>query len=361
MSYETRRRIGWLVSSSLTAICLLFFLLAASLAHARASAPTDLLAKPSSRSMSNAAMTEDACETGAARGVPIPPATYYGSIRAGRGFTPTPGMALTAWIGDYGCGQAETLDIEGEVMYRIDVLAEGPGGAAGCGAPGRTVTFQVASQVMAPTAAWDNNRQQELALSPAVQVAFSGSPTDGVRPLLVTFANQSSGAFTSLLWSFGGGATGTLENPIHTYSTAGRFTVTLTVSGPGGVDSLSRSDYVTVYEPVVAEFSGVPTVGVVPLLVQFTNMSSGDYSNSLWHFGDRATSTLKHPMHLYTATGHYTVTLTANGSGGRDIAPKADYITVREPYRVHLPVVARSARAAGHRMWVYLPLIVRKR
>jgi hypothetical protein len=46
------------------------------------------------------------------------------------------------------------------------VFATGSGGAAGCGTPGQTVRFHVGPHAMFTTAAWDNNRLWELALSP---------------------------------------------------------------------------------------------------------------------------------------------------------------------------------------------------
>jgi hypothetical protein len=67
------------------------------------------------------------------------------------------------------CGQGQTIEVSGEVVYSINVFADGPGGAPGCGAPGREVTFEIGSQVMEPTVTWDNSRVWELALSPAFQ------------------------------------------------------------------------------------------------------------------------------------------------------------------------------------------------
>jgi PKD repeat protein len=98
---------------------------------------------------------------------------------------------------------------------------------------------------------------------------------------------------------------------------------------------------VTIYEPVVADFVGAPTSGLVPLTVAFNNTSTGDYTDSLWHFGDGVTSTLDSPTHTYSAVGSYTVTLTMDGPGGTDTETKPDYITV-EPFNVYLPLVTRD-------------------
>jgi hypothetical protein len=95
-----------------------------------------------------------------------PPATYYGHVAAGSGFAPAAGMEVTAWVDGHLCGQGETLEEDGQVVYSVNVLADGPGGSAGCGVLGREVAFRVGSQDMIPTAVWDNNRVWELELRP---------------------------------------------------------------------------------------------------------------------------------------------------------------------------------------------------
>ncbi|MBN1810662.1 MAG: VCBS repeat-containing protein [Anaerolineae bacterium] len=95
-----------------------------------------------------------------------PPATYYGRVAAGSGFAPAAGMEVMAWVDGHLCGRGETLEKSGQVVYSVNVLADGPGGSVGCGAPGREVAFLVGSQDMIPTAAWDNNQVWELELRP---------------------------------------------------------------------------------------------------------------------------------------------------------------------------------------------------
>lgn len=118
----------------------------------------------------------------------------------------------------------------------------------------------------------------------------------------------------------------------NTYGVTGTFTVTLSVSGLGGSDTISKANYITVYEPAVADFSGSPTSGIAPLKVVFDNNSSGAFSSCLWEFGDGGTSTdCIAPSYDYTAAGIYNVSLTVSGLGGTDKATKANYITVIGP------------------------------
>jgi hypothetical protein len=97
---------------------------------------------------------------------PQVPATYYGHMLAGGGFTPAPGQTVTAWVGVNLCGRGKTLEVDSQIVYAINVLAE-EGGSSGCGAPGRMVTFQVGPQMTSPTVAWNDNRLWEVALRPA--------------------------------------------------------------------------------------------------------------------------------------------------------------------------------------------------
>ena len=83
--------------------------------------------------------------------------------------------------------------------------------------------------------------------------AFSGTPRSGTAPLLVNFTSQSTGDITSHLWNFGDGNTSSSTNPTHTYTAAGTYTVSLTVSGSTGSDVESKTDYIVVDAPPVAD------------------------------------------------------------------------------------------------------------
>ncbi len=73
---------------------------------------------------------------------------------------------------------------------------------------------------------------------------FVGSPTSGIIPLTVQFTDQSTGA-TSWSWNFGDSGTSTVQNPSHTYTTAGNYTVTLTAANAYGSDSETKTNYIT--------------------------------------------------------------------------------------------------------------------
>ncbi|MCK5732724.1 MAG: PKD domain-containing protein, partial [Candidatus Latescibacteria bacterium] len=161
---------------------------------------------------------------------------------------------------------------------------------------------------------------------------FSGTPAEGPSPLDVQFTDESTGEIDSWEWDFGDEGTSTEEHPIHEYMEAGIYTVCLTVSGPGGEDTETKVDHITVYEPCDAAFSGTPTEGTKPLEVQFTDASTGEFDSWDWDFGDGGTSTAQSPLlYTYDEAGVYTVSLTVSGSGGEDTERKVGYITVHDP------------------------------
>ena len=65
---------------------------------------------------------------------------------------------------------------------------------------------------------------------------FSANITSGYAPLSVLFTDLFENA-TEWNWDFGDGDTSTEQNPVHTYSVAGNYTVSLTVSNSNGKDS----------------------------------------------------------------------------------------------------------------------------
>ena len=167
----------------------------------------------------------------------------------------------------------------------------------------------------------------------APTAAFSGTPTSGDYPLTVDFTDASSGSPTGWSWTFGDGGASTAQNPSHTYTAAGTYSVSLTVANAEGSDSLTMTNYITVTAPPppTAAFSGSPTSGTYPLTVAFADASTGSPTSWAWTFGDGGTSTAQNPSHTYNAVGVYTVSLTVTNDFGTDTATMTDYVTVTEP------------------------------
>jgi PKD repeat protein len=180
---------------------------------------------------------------------------------------------------------------------------------------------------------------------------FTASPTSGAAPLEVDFTDQSTGNITSRTWDFGDGETSTQQNPTHNYEETGVYTVELTVSGPNGSDIRTRSNYIEVEaSPPLADFTASPTSGTAPLIVSFTDESTGNITSRTWDFGDGETSTQMNPQHTYEDPGMYTVTLTARGPDGEDSETKQNLIEV-ERGELDLPTPTNlTANAATGRI-----------
>ncbi|MBP8040903.1 MAG: M4 family metallopeptidase [Bacteroidales bacterium] len=65
----------------------------------------------------------------------------------------------------------------------------------------------------------------------------------------INFTDQSTNTPTSWLWNFGDGQTSTIQNPTHTYTANGIYTVKLKATNPYGTDSLIRTNYITIDMP----------------------------------------------------------------------------------------------------------------
>ncbi len=121
---------------------------------------------------------------------------------------------------------------------------------------------------------------------------------------------------TSWLWDFGDGSpTSTEQNPIHTYTSTGPFTVTLKVTN--AYDSTGSTASRTINFKPLAGFTTNPDPPVIlsGASVAFTNTSTGTAPLTYaWSFGDGGTSTAASPTHTFTGSGPFTVTLKVTNS-----------------------------------------------
>lgn len=136
----------------------------------------------------------------------------------------------------------------------------------------------------------------------------------------VNFTSTSTIATTDTIgtyaWDFGdpasaGNNTSGIQNPSHTFTASGTYTVTLIVTSTNGCPS-TTTQVLTVGPSPVAQFTATTVCTNTPM--QFTN-SSQNSSTYLWNFGDNSTladtSNLTNPTYTYTTAGTYTVVLIA--------------------------------------------------
>jgi gliding motility-associated-like protein len=163
-----------------------------------------------------------------------------------------------------------------------------------------------------------NTTTADIQVNPLPTAAFSNGATACTNAPF-QFIDGSSGA-TQWDWDFGDNMSSTAASPAHVYTTAGTYTVHLTVHTPEGcTDTVSHP--VVVWDGPTAAFDLSPGDGCGPLLVSLDNQSSGNGVSYSWDFGDGTGSALDEPgQHSWPAgvlaDTTYTITLTATNFCG---------------------------------------------
>jgi len=144
-----------------------------------------------------------------------------------------------------------------------------------------------------------------------------------------TTASQST--ISSWFWDFGDGTNSNLQNPAHTYTLIGDFTVNLTVKLNNGCDATgTHPNFIDVTQGVVADFISPPATGCKPpIILPLQNLTTGPGTLTFnWDFGNGSPpSTAVNPIATYNTSGNYTITLIANSSAGcSDTAKKNVFI-----------------------------------
>ncbi|MCX6276663.1 MAG: PKD domain-containing protein [Bacteroidetes bacterium] len=129
------------------------------------------------------------------------------------------------------------------------------------------------------------------------------------------------GYIQSWYWNFGDPTSGinntsTLSNPSHTFSAAGNYNVSLTVTGNTGcANTIIKAITISILPVANFAYSGTCEGD----LTQFTDLSIANAAAIVsynWNFGDGGTSSLSSPMHIYATYGVFNVTLTVVNSNG---------------------------------------------
>jgi PKD repeat protein len=190
-------------------------------------------------------------------------------------------------------------------------------------------------------------KENYIAIGLAPIADFSAEPTTGNTPLAVAFTDRSTGYPTSWNWNFGDGKASSEQNPVHMYWSSGDYTVTLTASNEFGTSDTSKAYFIHVIPSLKAKFVADPNVGIVPLLVKFTDFSTGNPESWNWDFGDGSTSTQPNPVHAYSTPGAFHVNLTVTRGMNSDTTtqtivaggvPATDFVADRTTVSVNAQV-----------------------
>jgi PKD repeat protein len=148
----------------------------------------------------------------------------------------------------------------------------------------------------------------------ALACSVSATPITGVAPAEIAFEAEASAGKPpyGFFWEFGDGATSQLQDPTHTFETAGSYAVAMTVTDAAGATCQSEIAIQIEAGALACSASADVTSGLPPLQVQFTGSASGGQApfSYAWEFGDGATSQQQNPTHEFQTEGLYEVHLT---------------------------------------------------
>ncbi|WP_162418554.1 PKD domain-containing protein, partial [Cyclobacterium roseum] len=145
----------------------------------------------------------------------------------------------------------------------------------------------------------------------------------GIAPLTIQFdasESEANGSIVAYAWDFDDESSSTMVSPVHTFTSPGTYTVSLTVTDDNGANA-QTSLVIEVEEnlPPVAVPEANVTTGNAPLTVSFTGDGSSDDLDDVtyfWDFGNGDSSTEENPSYTFTQPGTYTVTLTVTDGNG---------------------------------------------
>ncbi len=188
-----------------------------------------------------------------------------------------------------------------------------------------------------------------IVVTGAPPVDFTSINNFGCGPSYpVDFQSNASSA-VSWQWDFGDGNVAVAENPSHTYTNAGNYTVSLTITTAGGCqNTVTKANVVRITAPSL-DISSSRTSGCAPLgNVNFT--ASGNVLPAIasyhWDFGDGNTSTAATPAHHYSGAGIFDVSLTVVTTGGCTLSRNLRIVSGTPPVDVDFTAVGSGVCAS---------------
>ena len=213
-----------------------------------------------------------------------------------------------------GAGSSSSASVTSASVYTVIVINS----VSGCST---TAQYTVTGNTVPPTVTANNT------------VMPCGSPS-------VTLGTTTTATNVGYSWSSSG--SGSIISGANTSSPIaggpGQYVVTVTDNDNG----CSNTSTVTVTSiAITAAFTADPTSGTAPLLVNFTNQSSGSGNIYSWNFGDdnNNTSSSTNPAHTYNTTGTYVVTLVVTDPSGLCSSTSTVTIDVFENSSIVVPNV----------------------
>jgi len=242
------------------------------------------------------------------------------------------GKAITKWVWDFGDGSAPDSSPNPKHTYSVT----------------KATTFTVKLSVGADNGCLSDPITTAITINPTPVADFTAT-FNGITRVNntinscintpITFEDTSTiGSGSSIaewLWDFGDKNTSSLKNPVHSYNSAGTYTVSLIVKSNSGCESLVLTKIFNITELPVNDFT-LPEVCAKDGIARFKNLST-DFNKSstglvsyLWDFGEATsgllnTSTAVDGIHRYSLPGTYKVSLTISNTNGCMVVLTKDF------------------------------------
>jgi PKD repeat protein len=159
--------------------------------------------------------------------------------------------------------------------------------------------------------------------------------TDTVCLGLAThFSDQSvvTDGIASWKWDFKDGTFSIIQNPVHTYASAGTYKVKFLVTSTTGVKDSLEQNVIIKARPSTSFTAPNVCIGAATVLTNATNLNSLTVTNWKWTFGDGQSSTLENPgTHSYALNGTYQGMLKALATNGCSDSIIKNIIIARYP------------------------------
>ncbi|WP_431030830.1 PKD domain-containing protein [Plantibacter sp. RU18] len=183
-------------------------------------------------------------------------------------------------------------------------------------------TFDVTLTVTDNRGGSSTTSQQVTSALPPNQLptaAFTQSVNQLVVSLDASGSADSDGSITGYAWDFGDSTSGTGRTASHTYTAAGTYTITLTVTDNRGGTAIVSRQVTVAPAPNIAPTASF-TSSVNQLVGSFDGSASTDPDGTVvsygWVFGDGTAGTGVTAQHTYAAAGTFSVVLTVTDNRG---------------------------------------------
>jgi gliding motility-associated-like protein len=178
-----------------------------------------------------------------------------------------------------------------------------------------TYTIQIKDQCSTPAV----EASFDIVVMPDPPIGFNVDYRESCPPGIFSFVEFSPNLGQSYMWNFGDTQFSIDKNPVHTYTDAGEYDVSLIVTSDFGCKkTLSIENLIEIHNKPDAEFYVDKNhASILDPIIQFFNVSS--YADSIfWYFGDGDSTLFSHenPWHEFEAIGLYNVKMVAENSHG---------------------------------------------